>query len=163
MDSFIGSILPCAFSFAPRGWAPCNGQLLPIQQNQALFALLGTSYGGDGRTTFALPDLRGTVAIHPPQFSPYPGSKGGVDRTTLLTSQMPAHSHQLAGGTIPTVSSPAGAYPGPDGNYTSDPATTTLSSGALAPAGGQQPFSVMKPYTTMNFVIALQGYWPQRD
>src|SRR5437016_8098704 len=148
MDPFLAEIRMFPFNFAPKGWAWCDGQLVPISQNTALFSLLGTTYGGDGRSTFALPDLQGRAPMHPgqgPGLSLHDlGETGGSDTVTLLESEIPSHSHTLnASSTVGNRTNPggnaiarvSGATPyGPAG-----PATTSLDSGALAPAGGDQP------------------------
>jgi len=174
MDPFIGEIKMVPYTFAPRGWALCNGQLLPINQNQALFSLLGTTYGGDGRTTFALPDLRGRVAIHPgngPGLSPYAlGQKGGSESVILTSNQMPSHSHNLmASNNAASTGTPTGKYianTGRTSNYgdlPADKSETAMASGAIALAGGNQPVSIIQPYLTANFIIALEGIYPSRD
>jgi microcystin-dependent protein len=165
---YIGQISITAFAFAPKGWALCNGQLLAINQNQALFSLLGTQYGGDGRNTFALPDLRGRTPVHMTQSQPM-GSKVGSETTTLVASQMPLHSHSLpasadlANAAVPGNAVPAARSRGSANLYVSGTPDTTLGSGSLAPAGGNLPHSHMPPYLGLNFVIALFGIFPSRN
>jgi microcystin-dependent protein len=160
-------------NFAPAGWALCNGQILPISQNNALFALLGTTYGGDGITTFALPDLRSRLPIHQGQgagLSPYVlGEKTGVENVTLLNNNMPLHNHLLNGVTSGgNQASPANNYPavestGTSLNYSSGPPNTTMSPTAVGTAGGSVPFSIIQPVLCVTFIIALQGIFPTRN
>ena len=172
MDPFIGMIALFGFNFAPRGWALCNGQLLPIAQNTALFSLLGTYYGGNGQTTFALPDLQGRVPIHFGQgagLSDYQiGQKGGVESTTLLVINMPAHNHTLnAVSELGGTSAPEGAFLSNTGaldrEYKMSGTGVIMNSGAIGNTGGSQPFSIIQPYLVVNFCIALQGIYPPRD
>ena len=173
MDPFVAEIRIFPFNFAPKGWAWCDGQLLPISQNTALFSLLGTTYGGDGKSTFALPDLEGRAPMHPgqgPGLSLHDlGETGGSDTVTLLESEIPAHSHQLRG------NSAVGDDPAPGANSFARPASTTvyqtttnanliaMAPEALAPAGGDQPHNNLQPYLTLYFNIALQGVFPPRS
>ncbi len=163
-DPYIGEIRRVAFDFAPRGWALCNGQMLAVNQNQALFALLGTVYGGNGVTTFALPDLRGRAPIHPGQGIPQ-GLAAGAPSVTLTVAQLPAHTHQVvAASDAADQTSPQDAYwaataqPGYGGQ-----ATGTMSTAALSAAGGSQPHDNMSPYLVVNHIIALTGIFPSRD
>ncbi len=170
-EPFVGEIRTVGFNFAPQGWALCNGQLLPINQNQALFSLLGTQYGGDGVQTFALPDLRGRVAIHQgqgPGLESYTiGEVTGTEDVTLLTTQIPAHQHvvaPIASDQQEDTNRPAGAFPTIGGTYASTqgggaPMAATSSSAA----GGSQPHSNLQPLLVVNFVIALQGIFPARS
>lgn len=168
------------FSFAPRGWAFCYGQLLPIAQNQALFSLLGTTYGGDGRTTFALPDLRGRCAVgmgQGPGLSNYSqGEMAGQEHVTLIQTQIPAHTHALtASSANGTVSDPTNAVIAnnqvtiergntvPGNAFNPGPANTVMNPQAIQPAGGSQPHENRQPYTAMNYIIALQGIFPSRN
>lgn len=161
-----------AFNFAPVGWAMCDGQLLPIAQNQALFSLLGTTYGGDGRSTFALPNLQGRVPLHGGQGSGLPlyslGESAGAPTATLLINNLPAHSHALnCIGNGGNQASPVGAFPaiestGTSLDYSTGSPTGQMNAGAVAPAGGGQPFSIQPPYLCLNFIIALQGIFPSR-
>jgi microcystin-dependent protein len=169
-EPFLGEIRMFGFNFAPQGWAMCNGQLLPISQNQALFALLGTQYGGDGVQTFALPDLRSRVAIHQGQgngLSNYViGQAGGVEATTMTQGQMPAHSHLVQ------ATNHAGKAEKPTGMVLAHPAVaiyggapdgTTMDPAMITNTGGNQPVSDIQPYLVLNFCIALQGIFPSRN
>ena len=163
-EPFIGEIQVFPFGFAPRGWAQCNGQLLPINQNQALFSLLGTTYGGDGQTTFALPDLRGRVPMGVSSDF-VPGQMSGEERHMLMDSEIPAHVHQaIASSASPSSPNPSGATWANTGAnaYTADPAAQ-MASNAVAPAGGDQPHENRSPYLTLNFCIALVGIYPSRS
>lgn len=164
-EAFIGEIRMMSFTFAPRGWAPCNGQLLPINQNQALFSLLGTTYGGNGTTTFALPDLRGVVPMG--TSGDYPGgTRVGNAQVTLLASQMPAHTHMmLATGDGVTSDDPNGNTLGlaADAGYGANANGGTLGTSTFAPAGGSQPHNNMQPSLTVAFCIALVGIYPSRS
>ncbi|MBV9932127.1 MAG: phage tail protein [Alphaproteobacteria bacterium] len=174
-DPFVAEIRIFGFNFAPKGWAFCDGQILPISQNTALFSLLGTTYGGDGKSTFALPNLQGNVPLHAgqgPGLSQYfIGEESGTETVTLLISEMPAHSHAMG-----AQSGPAGTNtPTPDGSATLARAAggssykvapfgsiTQLAPQAMTPTGGGLPHNNMMPYITMNFCIALQGVFPPR-
>ena len=169
----LGEIRMFGGNFAPRGWAFCNGQILPITQNTALFSLLGTMYGGNGINTFALPDLRGRVPNHfgqGPGLSNYTqGQVGGTESVTLLQSQLPAHSHSVnavaAGG---NQASPAGNLPaiestGTSLNFSSSAANATMNPATIGNTGQGQPLPVIQPYLTINFIIALQGIFPSRN
>jgi len=174
MDPFVAEIRIYPFNFPPKGWAFCDGQLLPLSQNTALFSLLGTVYGGDGKSTFALPDLQGSAAMHPGQGNGlsqrFLGQIGGSETVTLLVSEMPFHTHNM--GAFATV--PGDQFgPNPNGlstlaqsnngsTYAPPGALTTLAPQALAPAGGSLPHNNMQPYLTLNFCIALQGVFPAR-
>ena len=172
MDPFLAEIRIFPFNFAPKGWAFCNGQLLPISQNTALFSLLGTTYGGDGKSTFALPDLQGRVPMHPgqgPGLSLHDlGETGGSETVTLLQSEIPSHSHTCR------ASSDPGELQGPSGSrtiarsangfaYVTGPANVGMAAEVLPPAGGDQPHNNMQPYLTFNFCIAMQGIFPPRS
>jgi microcystin-dependent protein len=173
MDApFIGMLALFGFNFPPRGWAQCNGQLLPIAQNTALFSLLGTQYGGNGTTTFGLPDLRGRVPIHlgqGPGLSNYSqGQVGGTENVTLLATEMPAHTHTLRGITeAGSTAVPTGAMLANTGALDKEygvPGTlTTMHASAISPAGSGQPHSNMQPYLVLNYCIALQGIFPSRN
>jgi microcystin-dependent protein len=167
MEPFIGEIRLVAFSFAPRGWAICSGQLLPINQNQALFALLGTTYGGDGRTTFALPDLRGRIPIgmgQPPAGSSYPlGATGGEETVKLTTRQLPGHAHAVhASSAARTTKNPATAYPAGGGSYTADK-NVRMKAAMIGRTGGGEEHENRPPYLSLNYVIALQGIFPAQS
>lgn len=187
MDPFLGQIIMFGGNFAPRGWAFCDGQLLPIAQNDALFSILGTVYGGDGRTTFGLPDLRGRIAMHagngPGLSDVRIGQKGGRENVTLTINELPNHGHNhgtLAGqSTIPcneedgnsneavgkTLGNAEAGTP-----YNSDAADNTLASigtvtitGNTGNAGGGRSFEIRNPYLGVNYIIALQGVYPSRS
>jgi microcystin-dependent protein len=167
---FIGQINLVGFNFAPKGFAECNGQLLPISQNQALFALLGTMYGGDGRQTFALPNLQGRTPVHATTGQIQQGQTGGEESHTLVMGEVPAHSHSLVGSANPATSTlPAGnvlaAKAAIRGTsvYTPAPATQPLDPTAVANAGGGQAHSNLQPMLTILFIIALQGIFPSRN
>ncbi len=181
-EPFIGEVKLLGFNFAPKGYATCQGQVLSIAQNTALFSLLGTTYGGNGQTTFALPDLQGRVPVgqgQGPGLSPYSmGQVGGVENTTLTTAQMPMHVHPAQGITIRIPVNTANDDSAAAGNYIGDSSpndmyggtpSPTLSTGApivggtTAVAGGSQPFSLLTPYLCMNYSIALQGIFPSRN
>jgi microcystin-dependent protein len=174
MEPFIGQLMLVGFNFAPRGWAFCNGQLLSIAQNTALFSLLGTTYGGDGITTFALPDLRGRAPLHfgqGPGLSNYvQGESTGSESVTLLITNLPAHNHPvLANNGVGNTNSPEGAVLAgygssvpPEGPYTNASANTTLSPSAVGPTGGSQPMSVLQPLLVLNWIIATEGIFPSR-
>ena len=169
-DPFVAEIRIFPFNFAPKGWAWCNGQLLPISQNTALFSLLGTTYGGDGKSTFALPDLEGRAPMHPgqgPGLSLHDlGETGGSETVTLLESEIPAHSHTLRASLLPADSpNPTGAFtaaPSSDNIYGAASNLVSMAPEALPPAGGAQPHNNMQPYLTFYFNIALQGVFPPR-
>ncbi len=168
-EQFIGEIRQFGFNFAPNGWAMCNGQLLPISQNTALFTLLGTTYGGDGISNFALPNLQGRVAIHQGDgsgLSPYViGQSGGTENNTLNENQMPAHGHEVLGHAAAATSpKPAGHVPATTttDSYATVP-TTAMNAGMIGATGGGQPFSITQPYLTLNFCIALVGIFPSRS
>jgi microcystin-dependent protein len=169
---FVAEIRIVGFNFAPTGWAVCDGQLMPISQNTALFSLLGTYYGGDGKSTFALPNLQGAAPMNQGQgaglSSRYLGELGGSPSVTLIASEMPAHTHSVGtntgGGN--QVSPPARVWsslPGrtPPNLYATTP-NTTMGPQAFAIAGGSQPHNNMSPYLVLNFIIALQGVFPPR-
>jgi microcystin-dependent protein len=172
-DQFLAEIRIYPFNFAPKGWAFCNGQMMPISQNTALFALLGTVYGGDGKTTFALPNLQGNAPMQPGQGQGLSlrdlGEMSGVESIKLLPSEIPSHTH-----TIGTMTDPASLQlPGPDRslarsvNATAYQTNTSANMAAMAPqaltqAGGSLPHNNMQPYLTLSFCIALQGIFPQR-
>lgn len=166
-NPFLGEIRIFGFNFAPRGWAFCSGQLLPIAQNTALFSLLGTTYGGNGQTNFALPDLRGRVPLsmgQGPGLSNYTeGEVAGSETVTLIATQMPTHSHIVnANNGAATTTRPSNSYPAPSGfSATSD--GTTENPGVIASAGGSQPHENRQPYLALNFCIAMEGIFPSRN
>jgi microcystin-dependent protein len=176
-EPYLGNVAIFAGNFAPRGWALCSGQLMSIAQNTALFSILGTTFGGDGQTTFALPDLRGRIAIHPDNSNYILGEIAGTENITITTSQMPAHTHAFisvsgsmaastgTGGT----DSPATAVPA---KPASDLYNTSADSGGMAVnnvsaaspiAGASNPVPILSPYLAMNYVIALEGLFPSRN
>jgi microcystin-dependent protein len=179
MDPFLAEIRPFPFNFAPRGWAFCQGQLLSIAQFTALFSILGTTYGGNGTTNFALPNLQGSVPIGQGQgagLSPYiVGDTGGVESETLLSNQMPPHTHALpAFASGASATTPAANVAPADGHgsgrasfnvntYTTQAPGTTLAPGAVTPTGGGQPHNNMQPSLVMNWCIAMQGIYPSRN
>jgi len=170
-DPFVAEIRIFPFNFAPKGWAWCDGQLLPLSQNTALFSLLGTTYGGNGKSNFALPDLQGRSPMHPgqgPGLSLHDlGETGGSETVSLLESEIPAHSHGVRTDSVNTgeVLNPIGMLPAKTSNLiysaTAAPAVM-MAPEALAPAGGDQPHNNMQPYLTFYFCIALQGVFPPR-
>ena len=167
-EPFLGEIRMFGFNFAPRGWAFCNGQILPIAQNTALFSLLGTTYGGNGQTTFALPNLQGRVAIHFGQgagLSNYDlGEVAGTETVTLTQNQLPAHGHAVnASNGDATATRPANRFPAGGGAYADSADGTTMSPTMVANAGGSQPHSNIQPFLALNFCIALSGIFPSRN
>ncbi len=170
-EPYIGSIDMVGFNFAPRSWATCDGQLLSIAQNTALFSLLGTTYGGNGQTTFGLPDLRGRVPLHQGQGPGLPqyvmGQSSGEVNHTLITSEIPTHNHTLS------VNTNGGTSDNPTGNYMasnsegikhySNSAGSNANAASIGNAGGSQPHNNMPPYLCVNFVIALSGIYPSRN
>jgi microcystin-dependent protein len=160
---FLSEIKIMSFNFAPKGWAQCNGQLLPINQNQALFSLLGTTYGGDGRVNFGLPDLRGRVPTHMGDGLSL-GEKAGTESVTLSMSQMPQHFHVAnASTTAGNTAFAANALLAKAGNLYAGPANlTTISPTVITNVGGGQPHENRQPFLTLNFCIALQGIFPSQ-
>ncbi len=162
---YVGEIRMFAGNFAPAGWMFCEGQLLPISENETLFQLIGTTYGGDGESTFALPDLRGRIPIH--QGNGFIlAETGGAEEITLTVQQMPSHSHPFLGtpnnasgtspqGTVPATIAQFGVRP-----YGTDAPTTTLQPGSIGPVGGSQPHTNFQPYLCINFIISLFGIFP---
>ena len=160
-EPFLSEIRIMSFNFAPKGWALCNGQLLPINQNQALFSLLGTTFGGDGRVNFALPDLRGRVPIHVGN-SYTLGERGGEQTHTLSLAELPAHTHVLEGSNTPAGTNVAtGGYLAITNNAYAPPANlVAMSPSEVSTVGGGQAHPNMQPFLTLNFSIALQGIFP---
>jgi len=169
-DPFVAEIRIFPFNFAPKGWAWCDGQLLPLSQNTALFSLLGTTYGGDGKSNFALPDLQGRAPMHPgqgPGLSLHDlGETGGSETVSLLESEIPAHSHVWKVSAATAIQNdPTGQnYASGDGinEYVAPGALAAMADQSLTPAGGDQPHNNMQPYLTLYFNIALQGVFPPR-
>lgn len=168
-EPFIAEIRIFAGNFAPRGWAFCNGQLLPIAQNTALFSLIGTTYGGDGRTTTALPNMEGRTPMHPGRGPGLTarrlGERGGAETVTLSEAQMPNHRHTLGGAAeVANQRTPVNNYLAVgNGMYGDGSAARTPAGVPLPNAGGSQAHNNMQPFLTMNFIIALVGLFPSRD
>jgi microcystin-dependent protein len=172
MDPFVAEMRIFPFNFAPKGWAFCDGQILPLSQNTALFSLLGTTYGGDGKSNFALPNMQGNAPMHPgqgPGLSLHDlGETGGSDTVSLLESEIPSHSHALMAAVPPALlfaPSPTTALSRSAGGpayQVSNAGLVTMNDNAIAPAGGDQPHNNLQPYLTLNFCIALQGVFPPR-
>lgn len=171
-DPFLGEIRTFAGNFAPRGWALCQGQLLPISQNDALFSLLGTTYGGDGQTTFALPNLAGRIALHQgagPGLSPRTiGEAGGSEAVSLANQEMPVHNHAAAcSNSGANRASPAGSYWSTDPGGNTGAYNTTdgsqMAGMAIGNTGGGQPHDNLQPYLVINYIIALEGIYPSRN
>lgn len=179
MDPFLGEIRPFGFNFAPRGWAQCNGQLLPIAQNTALYSLLGVNFGGNGTTTFGLPNLQGQVPIGlgqgPGLSDRSMGETGGIQYVTLLLNEIPAHTHALGARAAAAQGPEPGGAVLANGSWvqgqkfgavqqyaTGQPLNTQMSPSVLQPTGGSQPHNNLMPYLTVTFCIALQGIYPQR-
>ncbi len=163
-EPFIGEIKIVGFNFAPKGWAQCNGSLLPISQNQALFAVLGTVYGGDGRTTFGLPDFRGCIPVHVGSGFVL-GQKGGAPTNTLTIAQLPSHTHAFAAANPANTGADTGNLPGknPSAPFYNGTPNTTMNPAAISNTGGSQPHDNMSPYLVLLFIIALQGIFPSRN
>jgi microcystin-dependent protein len=170
-DPFVAEIRIFPFNFAPTGWALCDGQLMPLSQNTALFSLLGTTYGGNGKSTFGLPDLQDRAPMHPGQGPGLSardlGQSGGTQTVTLLESEVPVHTHSVgASGDLATETQPPGRRlatgDGVAMYNANNLATVTLAAGTLAPAGGSLPHTNMQPFLTLQFCIALQGVFPPR-
>jgi microcystin-dependent protein len=169
-NPFVGEIRMFGGNFAPLGWAFCDGQLLAIAENDALFALIGTTYGGDGQSTFALPDLRGRIPLHQGQgssLSPhYLGEHGGAETVTLTTAQLPNHTHRLASGVAAMYGDPSGASVADTGTtaiYGAGGANVDMAPAASVPAGGSQPHNNLMPYQCVNFIISLFGIFPSQS
>jgi microcystin-dependent protein len=168
MDPFIAQIIMFGGNFAPRGWAFCDGQLLPISSNSALFSILGTTYGGDGRTTFALPDLRGRIAMHPGSGPGLPtyrlGQKGGATTRQMTTAEMPNHNHVMrARDDDANTSTPSGGLLANSPTYAAGLAANADMGAAIANTGGSQAYSIQNPFLCVNFIIALVGTFPSRN
>ena len=169
MDPFVAEIRVFPFNFAPKGWAFCDGQILPLSQNTALFSLLGTTYGGDGKSNFALPNMQGNCSMHPgqgPGLSLHDlGETGGSETVSLLESEIPSHNHAMMANMLPASQSTAAGSSltrSTVGNLYDTAGGKQLSDNCIAPAGGDQPHNNMMPYLTLNWCIALQGVYPPR-
>lgn len=170
-DPFVAEIRIFSFNFAPKGWALCNGQILPLSQNTALFSLLGTTYGGDGKSNFALPDLQERTPMHPGQGTGlsehFLGESAGSNTVTLLESEIPVHNHTLSvAGLNSQSTNPTNAVLGrgnPVKVYTTVGSQVAMGANSIAPTGGGLPHNNMMPYLTMNFCISLQGVFPPRS
>ena len=172
MEPFIGQIQSFAFSYAPQGWAQCNGQQLPISENQALFAVIGTTYGGNGVTTFALPDLRGRVLMHLGTGNGLSthmiGEFSGYEQVPLTEAQMPSHNHMVnCVDSNGNVSAPSNAFPGAEAAptvdiWSSDAPTAQMAQEMIAASGNGQPHNNMQPYLVVNWCIATDGLFPPR-
>jgi microcystin-dependent protein len=171
-EAFLGEIRMFAGTFAPLGWAMCDGSLLPIATNDALYSLLGTTYGGDGQTTFGLPDLRGRIALHNNSNFPI-GARGGSETVTLTSAELPSHTHvvQCKIGTG-TAANPTGNFPAgnklnadntPFDKIYADSGGDTMLATAVTPAGGSSPHNNLQPYLVVNFIIATEGLWPPQN
>jgi len=171
-DPFVAEIRIFPFNFAPTGWAFCDGQILPLSQNTALFSLLGTTYGGDGKSTFALPDLQGNAPMHPGQGQGLSlrdlGQIGGSESVTLLQSEMPVHTHTMnalglvASTALPSAETALARSVNGSAYRDTSAGTVTMAPQAISPAGGSLPHNNMMPYLTLNYNIALQGVFPAR-
>jgi len=175
MDPFVAEIRIFPFNFAPKGWAFCDGQLMPISQNTALFSLLGTTYGGDGKSTFALPDMQGNAPMHPGQGQGLSlhdlGETGGSEIVTLLETEIPSHAHNIGGSiaangdSLTPVNSIWAQAPAGRGGlsiYAPGPPTGKMNAGNILATGGTLPHNNRQPYLTLSFCIALQGVYPPR-
>lgn len=170
-EPYLGMIIIVPYNFSPRGWAFCNGQILPIAQNTALFSLLGTTFGGNGQTTFALPDLRGRCpnsSGQGPGLSSYDlGQVGGTESTTITINQMPGHNHMVAPSAstnAPSASKPTNNVPAQFDGYDALPGSpVAMAATASSLTGGSQPTPLLSPYLTLNYCIALEGIFPSRN
>ena len=166
-EPFLSEIRLFSFNFPPKGWAFCNGQLLPINQNQALFSLLGTTYGGNGQTNFALPNLRGRLGMHVGN-GHIQGEAAGSSSVTITQQTMPQHVHfEMASANTANTNIPSGTVvlgnSAPNDNYTGPASLAAMSAGTVTNVGGSQPHTNMAPYLVLNFCIALQGIFPSRN
>jgi microcystin-dependent protein len=167
-EPFLSEIRIVSFNFPPKGWALCNGQFLPINQNQAMFSLLGTTFGGNGQTTFALPNFRGQMPMHFGAGHTL-GERAGSSSVTLSVAQMPAHTHQLVGSRTPSGSGVTNAplnrlfSRSTTDVYSSAPVDSSLAPNVISNLGGSQPHTNMQPYIVLNFIVALQGIFPSQN
>jgi microcystin-dependent protein len=164
-EPYLGEVKIISWNFPPKGWTFCNGQLLPINQNQALFSILGTTYGGDGRTTFALPNLQGRMPVHVGDGITL-GERGGETAHTLNISELPAHNHTPVGSSTNPPTSPSAAgnlWSANNANPFAPSAATAMNPACILPTGGSQPHENMSPYLVLNFIIALQGIFPSQN
>lgn len=166
MDQFVGEIRLFAGDYAPDGWALCNGQLVSISENEILFSLIGTTYGGDGQTTFALPNFQGRVVVHQGQ-NPTTGTTfvngqmGGAESVTLISSQLPAHTHQVKASSLDgTTPSPENAVWAKDIQYSTQPPNGTMNATIVSSVGGNAPHNNVMPFLTISYIIALYGIYP---
>lgn len=166
MDQYVGEIRLFAGDYAPEGWALCNGQLLSIFENEVLFSLIGTTYGGDGQTTFALPNFQGRVVVHQGQ-NPMTGTTfvngqmGGTESVTLISSQLPAHTHQVKASSLDgTTNSPENAVWAKDIQYSTQPPNGTMNPAVVSSVGGNAPHNNVMPFLTISYIIALYGIYP---
>ena len=166
-EPFLAEVRIVGFNFAPRGWAFCDGQILPINQNQSLYSLLGTTYGGDGRTTFGLPELRGRTPVHPGASGVTQGQKSGQENVALTAAEIPTHTHTARGSSAqandPNPANKLLADTAPTEIYHADENRVVMRSGTLTNAGGGQPHNNMQPCIALNFCIAIQGLFPSRN
>ncbi|MHA7110522.1 phage tail protein [Sunxiuqinia elliptica] len=166
-EPFLAEIRIVGFNFAPRGWAFCDGQILPINQNQSLYSLLGTTYGGDGQTSFALPDLRGRSPVHPNNSTIQPGAKSGAETHTLTANELPAHTHKLmiaeTEGTKEAGSSPSLSQSKNEKRYTTAQPQMIMNPNGVAQTGEGQAHDNMQPSLAVYYCIALQGLFPSRS
>lgn len=167
MGEYLSMIVPMGFNFAQRGWAQCHGQLLPIAQNSALFSLLGTMYGGDGRTTFALPDLRGRAPVSEgrgPGLSNYTqGQKTGAEVVTLISNELPSHSHSMVVDDEKKKLPASNGFPARRPLYGTPPANLSLRNGVIGNTGGSQSHENRLPFLAINWCICIQGQFPSRS
>lgn len=163
-EPFLGEIRLFPTNFAPRGWVQCNGQLLQVLKNQSLFAVIGNTYGGDGRTTFAVPNLQGRTPVHVSAGTPF-GQAGGEEAHVLTINEMPQHTHQATGGSDALSATPSGNAWGTSASVTpyEPTANAKMAPNALANAGSSQAHMNMQPYTVLNFCIAVEGLFPPRS
>ena len=160
-EPFLGELKLMSFNFAPKAWAQCNGQLLPINQNQALFSLLGTTYGGNGQTTFALPDMRGRVPLHRGQLTQ--GQAIGEEAHTLTSNEMPVHTHSVSASSQNGDQADPKILAAASNVYTGAANLTTIAPGTVSNVGGSQPHENRQPFLVLNWCIALQGIFPSRN